>query len=406
MAQVWPVKKACLRESTGCDLDRSGAGAVFASGSGRVGFASWGLYMIDECDMVKLFPPTSPVMSVPDQNVTSEVSELHTTFYVGLASFTVLVWDHLLTLSEEIEFIWKKQKGPLMYLFFINRYLTPLGFCVNLIGSMTVIGINVTALMMFLRIYAIYEGRKPVVILVAVLLLVEFSVNAWLLTYGIACTMIFDQSKVHGAFAAASAWLPLLYETVILVLTLLRTYQHARDASTGRVMRILVREGLFYFSATACPVLSVIFTITFILTLMILLAPDGLKNVAAQTEYLLTVAMMSRITLHLKKQIHGGSSHSVFLSAGEGGPSLPLSTHGTDGLDITIQQVSVMHDDHGDVIDMPKTPNFAASSTRSQTHSPRFEWHELRPIAPLRLNVNGSRPSSVSSQQQRYKRLP
>lgn len=50
---------------------------------------------------------------------------------------------------------------------------------------MTVIGINVTALMMFLRIYAIYEGRKPVVIGVALILLVECSVNAWLLTYGI-----------------------------------------------------------------------------------------------------------------------------------------------------------------------------------------------------------------------------
>ena len=52
-------------------------------------------------------------------------------------------------------------------------------------GSMTLIGINVTALMMFVRIYAIYEGRKPVVLGLAVLLLAEFSVNAALLTYGI-----------------------------------------------------------------------------------------------------------------------------------------------------------------------------------------------------------------------------
>ncbi|PIL22620.1 hypothetical protein GSI_15310 [Ganoderma sinense ZZ0214-1] len=236
------------------------------------------------------------------------MSELYTTCYVGLASFTILIWDHLLTFSEEVEFVWKKKKGPLIYLFFINRYLTPLGFCVNLIayfsdyftpdtsvcrhfvrfeGSMTLIGINVTAVMMFLRIYAIYEGRKSVVFALATLLLAEFAVNASLLTYGIAvkhtvrihaCTMIFDQSKVHGVFAAASAWLPLLYETAVLALTLLRTYQHAKDASAGRVMRILVKEGLLYF--------SVIFSITLILTLMIISAPDGLKNVAAQTEYL------------------------------------------------------------------------------------------------------------------------
>ncbi|KAM5534967.1 hypothetical protein V8D89_011340 [Ganoderma adspersum] len=362
-----------------------------------------------------------------DQNTSpfiSEVSQLHTTCYVGLASFTILVWDHLLTFSEEVEFIWMKKKGPLIYLFLINRYLTPLGFCVNLIayfsnyftpetsvchhfvrfeGSMTLIGINVTALMMFLRIYAIYEGWKNVVLGLAALLLAEFSVNASLLTYGIAvnhtvgihaCTMIFDQSKVHGAFAAASAWLPLFYETAVLSLTLLRTYQHAKDASAGRVMRILVKEGLFYF--------SVIFSVTLILTLMIISAPDGLKNVAAQTEYLLTVAMMSRITLHLKKQMHGGNSHTLFLSSSEHSPSIPLPTTGADGLNITVQQVSIVHDDHGDVIDIPKPPNFAAPPAQVPTHSGRFEWHELRPIS---LNISGSRRSSLSGQQQRYQRL-
>ena len=50
---------------------------------------------------------------------------------------------------------------------------------------MTLMGINVTALMMLLRIYAIYEGRKPVVALVAAVFLCELGVNAWLLSYGV-----------------------------------------------------------------------------------------------------------------------------------------------------------------------------------------------------------------------------
>ena len=52
-------------------------------------------------------------------------------------------------------------------------------------GSMTVIGINTTALMMLLRVFAMYEKKKTVVILVGIIFLVEFSTNAWLLTHGV-----------------------------------------------------------------------------------------------------------------------------------------------------------------------------------------------------------------------------
>ena len=32
--------------------------------------------------------------------------------YVGVASYTILIYDHLLTFGEEIEYIWKGHKGP------------------------------------------------------------------------------------------------------------------------------------------------------------------------------------------------------------------------------------------------------------------------------------------------------
>jgi len=54
------------------------------------------------------------------------------TKYVGLAGFTVLVWDHLITFADEVEYIWKSKKGIAIYLFFLNRYLIPLSFVVNL----------------------------------------------------------------------------------------------------------------------------------------------------------------------------------------------------------------------------------------------------------------------------------
>ncbi|RDX53369.1 hypothetical protein OH76DRAFT_1432351 [Lentinus brumalis] len=245
-------------------------------------------------------------------------------------------------------------------------------------GSMTLIGINTTALMMLLRVFAMYEKKMSIVIFVGLLLAVEFGANAWLLTHGVAvrhspgihaCTMIFDSAEVCGAIASSSAWLPLLYDTVVLVLTLWRAHPGKNRLTAGRVMRILLKEGILYY--------SVIFIITLILTLMIVFAPDGLKNITAQTEYLMTVAMMSRITLHLKKQMHHGwDSYGLF-----GTTTTDATSHyhpnrfgrGTEPVTITIQEYSVMHDDQGDVVLTPETPPRAKAQGRD-------EWHELGPV--------------------------
>ncbi|TFK39075.1 hypothetical protein BDQ12DRAFT_722916 [Crucibulum laeve] len=273
--------------------------------------------------------------------VIEDVSEMYRTTYMGFASFTILIWDHVDTFADEVELIWQGKKGPIVYLFLINRYVTPLGFMVNLFaylspvwtpercrhfirfeGSMTVIGINIvgmlfvygdissayppsSGMMMLLRIYALYYRQRAIIFGVAVLLLIQFTMNAWLLTRGEAvvhnpasgvhaCTMIFDPSI--SAIASSSAWLPLLYDTVVFSLTLYRTYPYIRRKSASYVMKRLLEDGLIYYSA--------IFTVTAVLTLMIIFAPPGLKNITAQLELLLTVAMMSRITLNLKKSVH------------------------------------------------------------------------------------------------------
>ncbi|CDO76088.1 hypothetical protein BN946_scf184649.g14 [Trametes cinnabarina] len=327
-----------------------------------------------------------------------EADELRTTFYVGIASFTALVWDHIITLGDEVEYIWKRKKGPLIWLFFL---LTSLPYgplqCEHFVryeGSMTVIGINTTALMMLLRIYAMYERKKPVVFFVGTVFCVELGVNAWLLTHGVAvrhrsgitaCTMIFDPDKVKGPIASASAWLPLLYDTIVFALTVKRTYRGVKNPTVGRIMRVLLKEGLLYY--------SVIFTITLILTLMIVLAPDGLKNLTAQTEYLMTVAMMSRITLHLKKQTSRkwdswgletfSDSTSDTPTNRYGGLRFTRSTNGVSrgtAMNISVQEYSVMHDDHGEEVQLP-VHRHTHSKPTLDSHA---EWHEL---APVRLSI-------------------
>ncbi|TBU48529.1 hypothetical protein BD309DRAFT_884159 [Dichomitus squalens] len=371
-----------------------------------------------------------------------EVYELRTTFYVGLASYTVLLYDHFLTLGDEVKYIWMKRKrSPLVWLFFLNRYLTPLAFIGNLYayfsntldydkckhfvryeGATTVIGINIASLMMLLRVYAMYEKRKAIVAFVALVLALELGTNAWLLTNGIAvhhtphikgyqaCTMIFDTSKVKGVAASASAWTPLVFDTLVLGLTMYRTYSGIRKPTVGRTMWILLKEGVMYY--------SVIFCVTLVLTLMIVFAPPGIQNLCAQMEYLLTVAMMSRITLHLKRAAHKQdslgstydlSSSSMMISSGRPGspiafaPRLPTGHSLNTAFNISIQSQTVMHDDHGEELsDMPRrktslphAPGLAHVVTPPRTtrrpgtagHGPG-EWYEF---APLRFQADRER---------------
>ncbi|VDB91798.1 unnamed protein product [Peniophora sp. CBMAI 1063] len=245
---------------------------------------------------------------------------------VGLAAFTILVYDHLITLEDEIEFIWKGRKGPIIWLFFLNRYLVPLSFIINIFayfshvwdydtcsqfvvyeGSLTMIGISIASLMMFMRVKALYYNHRFVYYAVFCLWLVFVGVNSWLLTSAtpvylkapnvISCTMIFGTEV--GWAASASAWLPLLYDTTVVILTLIRTVSHAWHRGYSDIVSELLREGLLYY--------SIIFSVTLALTIMIVAADPSVRNIAAQLELCLTATMMSRITLDLKRFARGGT---------------------------------------------------------------------------------------------------
>ena len=82
--------------------------------------------------------------------------------------------------------------------------------------------------------------------------------------------MIFDSSKVpvsipfsssyvqqadrrlsifysRGVAASASAWTPLVFDTLVLGLTIYRTYSGIRNPTVGRTMWILLKAGVMYY---------------------------------------------------------------------------------------------------------------------------------------------------------------
>ncbi|KZV70433.1 hypothetical protein PENSPDRAFT_685555 [Peniophora sp. CONT] len=255
---------------------------------------------------------------------------------VGLAGFCVLVWDHAITFDEEIFLIWK----PILKLK-RNEYrkivFTILFFCDNFFvyeGIMTMVGIAIADLIVLNRVDVLWyhsNYRRHVVGGVFTIWMTFVAVNSWLLSHAqrelemlalydqteliepkalflapipptsivdpgrfvASCTMVFDEK--YSAISPASAWLPLLYDTTVIILTLVRTWPSRRSSVRGSfdaVANELFREGILYY--------GVIFCVTLALTFMIPFAPVNVQNICAQLELCLTAAMVSRITLALK----------------------------------------------------------------------------------------------------------
>ncbi|VDB83148.1 unnamed protein product [Peniophora sp. CBMAI 1063] len=52
------------------------------------------------------------------------------TVYLSIASVTFLIYDHVLTLGDEVEYIWKAPRNITKYLFLFNRYMVPIVICI------------------------------------------------------------------------------------------------------------------------------------------------------------------------------------------------------------------------------------------------------------------------------------
>ena len=76
--------------------------------------------------------------------------------------------------------------------------------------------------------------------------------------------------------APASAWIPLLYDTTVITLVIARTLPTTRKRRVAfrAIGTEMLREGIAYY--------SVVFAVTFALTLMIAFADPGIKNICAQ----------------------------------------------------------------------------------------------------------------------------
>ncbi|KAJ7260582.1 hypothetical protein C8J57DRAFT_478177 [Mycena rebaudengoi] len=284
-----------------------------------------------------------PFQIVADQQVN------HGLFLLGLV---IPCYDHTLTLSEEIQYIWRRPKRPSSYWFFLNRYLALSTNIINTIFTfrstispfrstdpqmshvftrpkiMVILQMVVIYLILALRVFAMYNRNKSMGMFLSACGFIAFGLAGWLATTNPGGSSVPPSSvggdQVYGpgsgdfalpqctnliypesAKRIAGAWLVEFgLDLLIFGLTLFRGLtQSYRENSRFRLIHCLVRDGALYF--------VVILVSNLMNILMLLFGRPLLASSLSWMTSTISAAMVSRLMLNLHKVADAGIHHTT-----------------------------------------------------------------------------------------------
>ncbi|KAL4253687.1 hypothetical protein ABKN59_003728 [Abortiporus biennis] len=240
----------------------------------------------------------------------------------SLASCVMLFYDIVLTFGDEVERIWKQRFTGATILWFLNRYLSPLGYIVIIVSFHSRWPVSVCnryvlypeilkiftaftiGVIFILRLYAIYSRNRIILITFTILLFAELAVKIYAFTDGVRLDLPpeFDGCILTGRDADGKrivyTWVAeLIFDTSVFFATLYRTVSLYRSSELGpssNLIRVIMRDGVVYF--------GVIFVSNLVTVLIFVAAPPDLKVVNASFSTLVTSLMVSRLMLNLRRE--------------------------------------------------------------------------------------------------------
>ncbi|KAG1765402.1 hypothetical protein EDD22DRAFT_404341 [Suillus occidentalis] len=279
-----------------------------------------------------------------------QVHRMSTISYCAiLVPNTILIYDHLATLTEEISSVWCRPKALSAMLFLLNRYVALLGNVYGLIGDTLPASVEVlysiiqltwqahdsfytqscptyilsrqvlvylqgciVCLILTLRTYALY-GRSKWLLSSLVIIILTFMVGAAAETFGPYSSTVTNlpEGDCYQTYTAettirlAVAWEALsVYEFLIFVLTVSRIFQIRRllrlslTSSRRNIVAVMFQDGAMYFGAMT------LFNIPNILTYY---RGSGITRGSLSTfTSCMSVILISRLMLNLHKSIDAG----------------------------------------------------------------------------------------------------
>ncbi|KAJ7031688.1 hypothetical protein C8F04DRAFT_1109448 [Mycena alexandri] len=206
--------------------------------------------------------------------------DIQATRFAQLASSAIIIFDHLITLDEEVELIWKSSWSMGKALFVINRYYTLLSvivnnyalfsptltdaFCLRFFhwqGWTGLLACMIAEVILQMRLYALYFLNKKVLALMVATFIISSASSAAIMgtvLRGITATahplpgttfcVPFGVPSYFFAF-----WVPIIvFESLLCGLALFRGFQTFRASGSafqsGRhLVAILIRDSVLYF---------------------------------------------------------------------------------------------------------------------------------------------------------------
>ncbi|KAG1790003.1 uncharacterized protein HD556DRAFT_756249 [Suillus plorans] len=204
----------------------------------------------------------------------TEKQQLARHLYVILVANSIMVYDHMATLTDEINFIWRRPKTLSAMSFLISRYLALISCPKYAIARQLFVFLQqfVICVILIIRTYALYNRSKRLIIWVTFILIVlaggvsaaTFGQYAGTLTIspGVGC---FTTSTVEISARLGLAWVAILaFEALIFVLTVYRTCKsrglsRLRLVTRRNILDVMFHDGVMYFGAmTLCNIPNIV----------------------------------------------------------------------------------------------------------------------------------------------------
>ncbi|KAJ7142928.1 hypothetical protein C8R44DRAFT_761407 [Mycena epipterygia] len=250
------------------------------------------------------------------------------TRYVGAAGFMILVYDHLLTLDDEVKYIWSAPSTLAKWLFLILRYMVPIFVSAQMIADSGVapvtisdtvckgwivfqtyagvLSISISNFLVLMRIWTtLPRGHRIItwsLVLFFIVQLANFIVTTWLTVYNIPLINFQPMAGLCGFTAKPNTvglWVPGLgFEIIVFVTVCWNALERPRalqspDADPA-VSRLLFRDGVAYF--------IILFGLRLTNVVFAIVTPTSLVFVAIYFTWSCTTLTTSRLIINSRRE--------------------------------------------------------------------------------------------------------
>ncbi|KAG9082100.1 hypothetical protein FRC06_005225 [Ceratobasidium sp. 370] len=275
----------------------------------------------------------------------TEASQITAAKYYLIASITMMGYDMILTFHQEFEYIWKRKKTIVSYLFLLNRYLNPCYYvitttsyfdpnwtfaieisrreppsnpgshptnaalsppsCTRFVkfeGATTCASYAITNMIMTLRVHALWQNKWVLGYLCS-LCAIQVAMWGYVLANSEPVSYPIIDGIFHGCILTGKPsfgnkwqmWLfaYVVFDSSVFALVLAKTLRYSRETHSP-LIKTLRNDGTAYF--------IVIFTVNVVWLVMTFRADEPLKNINEHFSHLVSVVLMSRLTIHLRSE--------------------------------------------------------------------------------------------------------